>query len=49
MSRHNMVPSAHSKIVLENRWKLSDLSRDNPSTQLQFKVRRSKAIASAMG
>jgi hypothetical protein len=49
MSRHNMVPSAHRKIVLENRWKLSDLSRDNPSTQLQFTVRRSKAIASAMG
>jgi len=49
MSRHNMVPSAHRKIVLENRWKLSDLSRDNPSTQLQFKVRRSKAVASAIG
>jgi hypothetical protein len=49
MSRHNLVPSAHQKIVLENRWKLSDLSRDNPSTQLQFKVRRSKAAASAMG
>ena len=49
ISRHNMVPSAHRKIVLENRWKLSDLSRDNPSTQLQFKVRRSKAVASAIG
>jgi hypothetical protein len=49
MSRHNLVPSAPQKIVLENRWKLSDLSRDNPSTQLQFKVRRSKAAASAMG
>lgn len=49
MSRHNMVTSARSKIVLENRWTLSDLARDNPSTQLQFKVRRSKTVAAAMG
>ena len=49
ISRHNMVASARSKIVLENRWSLSDLSRDNPSTQLHFKVRRTKAIASATG
>jgi hypothetical protein len=49
ISRHNMVASARTKIVLENRWSLSDLSRDHPSTQLHFKVRRAKAIASAIG
>jgi hypothetical protein len=49
ISRHNMVASARTKIVLENRWSLSDLSRDNPSTQLHFKMRRTKAIASAVG
>jgi hypothetical protein len=49
MSRHNMVASADIKIVLENQWRLSDLSQENPSTQLHFKVRRAKAIASALG
>ena len=49
MSRHNMVASARTKIVLENRWRLPDLSRDNPSAQLNFKVRRAKTIASALG
>jgi len=49
ISRHNMVASARTKIVLENRWSLADLSRDNPSTQLHFKVRRAKAIAVAIG
>src|SRR6266496_3866769 len=49
ISRHNMVASAGTKIVLKNRWSLSDLSRDNPSTQLHFKVRRTKAITSALG
>jgi hypothetical protein len=49
ISRHNMVASARTKIVLENRWSLSDLSRDHPSTQLHFKVRRPKTIASAIG
>ena len=44
-----MVASARTKIVLENRWTLSDLSRDHPSRQLHFKVRRAKAIASAIG
>src|SRR5438067_9728898 len=42
MSRHNMVASADIKIVLENQWRLSDLSQENPSTQLHFKVRRAK-------
>jgi recA bacterial DNA recombination protein len=49
MSRHNMVASARTKIVLENRWTLPDLSRDNPGAQLYFKVRRAKTIASALG
>src|SRR6266567_4721973 len=49
MSRHNMVASARTKIVLENKWTLPDLSRDNPSAQLHFKVRRAKTIASVLG
>jgi len=49
MSRHNIVASARTKIALENRWTLPDLSRDNPSGQLHFKVRRAKTIASALG
>src|SRR5437870_2790057 len=49
LSRHNMVASARTKIVLENRWTLPDLSRDNPGAQLHFKVRRAKTIASALG
>ncbi len=49
MSRHNMVASARTKIVLENQWTLPDLSRDNPSAQLHFKVRRAKTIASVLG
>ena len=49
LSRHNMVASARTKIVLENRWTLPDLSRDNPGARLHFKVRRAKTIASALG
>ena len=49
LSRHNMVASARTKIVLENRWSLSDLSSHNPRRQLHFKVRRAKAIAAAIG
>src|SRR5437870_12064789 len=49
MSRHNMVASARTKIVLENRWTLPDLSRDNPGAQLHVKVPRSKTIVSALG
>jgi len=49
MSRHNMVASAGTKIVLENGWTLPDLSGDNPGAQLHFKVRRAKTIASALG
>src|SRR6266480_6107584 len=49
ISRHNMVASARTKIVLENRWTLPDLSRDNPSAQLHCKVQRAKTIASALG
>lgn len=49
LSRHNIVASARTKIVLENRWTLPDLSRDNPGAQLHFTVRRAKTIASALG
>src|SRR6266446_3881850 len=49
MSRHNMVASARTKILLENRWALPDLSGDNPGAQLHFKGRRAKTIASALG
>jgi hypothetical protein len=49
LSRHNLVASARTKIVLENRWTLPDLSRDNPGARLHFKVRRAKTIASALG
>ena len=49
MSRHNMVASARSKIVLENQWSLSNLARDNPSMQLRFKVKRVKALAAVIG
>jgi hypothetical protein len=49
MSRHNMVASASTKIVLENQWTLPDLSRDNPGAQSHFKVRRAKTIVSALG
>ena len=48
ISRHNMVASARTKIVLENGWALSDLSRDHPSTQLHFKARGAKAISAVM-
>ena len=49
MSRHNMVASACTKIILRNQWALADLSRDNPSARLHFDVRRTKPIASALG
>jgi len=47
ISRYNMVASARTKILLESRWSLSDLSRDNPSTQLHFKVQRSQSMPAA--
>jgi hypothetical protein len=49
ISRHNMVASARTKIILRNQWMLSDLSRDNSSARLHFEVRRAKPMASAFG
>jgi len=47
MSRHNMVASARTKILLENRWSLPDLTRDDATSQLQLRVRRSPTVAIA--
>lgn len=47
MSRHNMVASARTKIVLENRWTLSDLAGDDAISRLRPRVRRSQPMASA--
>src|SRR5207302_3533544 len=49
MSRHNMVASTRTKIILQNQWSLPDLSRDDPIRRLHFEVRRAKPIASALG
>ena len=49
MSRHNMVASTRTKIILQNQWRLPDLSRDDPIRRLHFEVRRAKPIASALG
>jgi len=44
MSRHNLVASARTKVILENQWSLSDFSRDNRNARLHFKVQRSQSI-----
>ncbi|MEY2492055.1 MAG: recombination protein RecA [Verrucomicrobiota bacterium] len=49
MSRHNLVASAHTKIVLNNQWTLSDLSHDEPLSQLRLDVRRAQGQVSALG
>jgi len=49
MSRHNMVASARTKIVLENRWRLSDLSRKEMISQLQLCPERRQFTLSALG
>jgi hypothetical protein len=49
MSRHNLVSSAHTKIVLNNQWTLSDLSREDPLSQLRLTVRRAQGQISALG
>jgi hypothetical protein len=41
MSRHNLVPSARTKLVLENRWQLRDLQENNPISQVRLRLRRS--------
>ncbi len=47
MSRHNLVPSARTKLVLENQWQLAHLEKGNALSQVRLRVRRSHAIASA--
>ena len=42
MSRHNLVPSARIKLVLENRWQLGDLEDDDALSRLPLTVRRSQ-------
>ena len=49
MSRHNMVASARTKIVLENQWALSDLSREERISQLRFRRQRTQSTLSALG
>jgi hypothetical protein len=49
MSRHNLVASAHTKIVLNNQWTLSDLSHEEPLSQLRLSVRRAQSQISALG
>ena len=49
MSRHNMVASARTKIVLENQWRLSDLSREEMISQLRLRPERRQSTLSALG
>ncbi len=49
MSRHNMVASARTKIVLENHWTLSDLSREEMISQLRLRLERRQSNLSALG
>jgi hypothetical protein len=41
MSRHNLVPSARTKLVLENQWQLGDLQDDDALSHVRLRVRRS--------
>ena len=49
MSRHNMVASARTKIVVENQWTLSDLSREKMISQLRLRLERRQSNLSALG
>ncbi len=40
LTRRSMISSAQLKLVLENRWTLPDLQRDNSATPLRFAVQR---------
>jgi hypothetical protein len=46
MSRHNLVPSARTKLVLENRWQLRHLQNNAALDRVRLRVRRSPALAS---
>jgi hypothetical protein len=41
MSRHNLVPSARTKLVLENRWQLRDLQNEDTLPRVRLCARRS--------
>ena len=43
MSWHNLVPSARTKLVLENQWQLGDLQSDDALGRLRLRVRRSNS------
>jgi RecA/RadA recombinase len=49
MSRHNLVPSAHRKMLLDNQWTLSNLSDEQPLTHLRLQVRRAQTNIAALG
>ena len=40
LARHSMVSSAQIKLVLENRWTLSDLEQDRHISRLKFRLHR---------
>jgi hypothetical protein len=40
LTRRSMISSAQLKLVLENRWTLADLQRDDHGAQLRFHVQR---------
>jgi len=45
LSRHSIVASAQLKLVLDNRWSLRDMERENHLEQLVISVRRSHITA----
>jgi hypothetical protein len=42
MSRHNLVPSARTKHVLENQWQLGDLQSEGALSRVRLRMRRSQ-------
>jgi hypothetical protein len=44
MSGYNMVASARTKIVLENRWTLPHLAAENAASRLRLRVHRSQSM-----
>jgi hypothetical protein len=44
MSRHNLVPSARTKLVLENQWRLEDLQNDDALARVRLRIRRSQLV-----
>jgi recA bacterial DNA recombination protein len=44
MSRHNLVPSARTKLVLENRWQLRHLQNEAALDRVRLRLRRSHGV-----